>query len=96
MKSLTVDPLAPSTIYALTDRGISKSTDEGENWSVMDIGLPLNAPVFTLAIDPSNTATLYTGYSDRSFRGVVIKKSTDGGKSWNIVNAAAGRSGVSP
>jgi photosystem II stability/assembly factor-like uncharacterized protein len=93
--NIVLDPVTPSTIYALTNRGISKSTDEGENWSVMDIGLPLNTPVFTLAIDPTNAATLYTGYSDRSVRGVVIKKSTDGGKSWNVVDAAAGRSGVS-
>ena len=72
-----------------------KSTDEGENWSMMDIGLPLNTPVFNLVIDPANTATLYTGYSDRSVRGMVIKKSMDGGNSWSVVDVAAGRSAVS-
>src|SRR6476660_4816972 len=54
--ALTIDPAAPSTLYAVTSGGfIFKSKDAGGHW------LPSNGVVgvFFLAIDPKNSSTIY-------------------------------------
>jgi photosystem II stability/assembly factor-like uncharacterized protein len=63
-------------IYVGTDEGgLFRSTDGSSTWSALSSGLP-TSPVFSLAIDPSNTQTIYAG----TMYGVY--KSTNGGDTW--------------
>src|SRR5262249_24724229 len=67
----------PATIYAgLQGGGALKSNDGGATWTKMQGGLT-GSSVFAMAIDPSNSATIYASTSDGLF------KSTNGGESWN-------------
>ena len=85
VNSLVVDPVSPSTLYALTTTQstlgglgatvvpvLFKSTDAAANWTAVDTV----SGVTCLAIDPSNSSNLYAGTN----QGVM--KSTDGGQSW--------------
>jgi len=98
--ALAIDPHDHSVVYAGTNGGVLKSIDSGARWSPVNAGLPmpgsaeqLGGPyVFSLAIDPQNTATVYAGVS---FAGNVlfaepmgrgVYKSDDGGNSWHAAN----------
>ena len=98
--TLAIDPHDHSVVYAGTNGGVFKSIDSGAHWSPVNAGLPmpgsaeqLGGPyVFSLAIDPLNTATVYAGVS---FAGNVlfaepmgrgVYKSDDGGNSWHAAN----------
>lgn len=74
--SLGIDPQDPSTLYAVTGRGILKSTDGGNSWSGTGAGLP-NTYVGILAVDPVTSGKLYV------VTGSTIFKSTDGAATWN-------------
>jgi photosystem II stability/assembly factor-like uncharacterized protein len=74
VSAMAVDPLNPSTIYAVAG-GIFNSTDAGASWSTMNSGLP-NGVLNALAIDPLNSGTVYA-------TGNGVFKSTDGGTSWS-------------
>ena len=78
---LAIDPLHTSTIYAGTDRdGVFKSTDNGVNWSAINVGLPKDFPdVYALAVDPVNTETVYAAVNGSLF------KSTNGGAAWHFL-----------
>ncbi len=81
IRVLAIDPTAPLTIYAGTFfNGLFKTTNGGGVWTAMNTGMggpsPLN--INTIAIDPSNTSTIYTGHSSSG----GINKSTNGGASW--------------
>jgi photosystem II stability/assembly factor-like uncharacterized protein len=82
VNALAIDPVTPTTVYVGTGRGgVFKSTDGGGSWTAINAGwaadqeLPLRF-AFALAIDRSNSGTVYVGTSD----GVL--KSTNGGKNW--------------
>jgi photosystem II stability/assembly factor-like uncharacterized protein len=79
---LAFDPRNPNTIYAtfVTGRvGLSKSTDGGATWSSANTGLE-DTYVYTLAIDPSNSAVIYATTDGGAF------KSTNAGGSWSQSN----------
>jgi photosystem II stability/assembly factor-like uncharacterized protein len=78
--ALAIDPLNPSTLYAGTLGGVYKSTNGGERWTAVSVGLTI-AHVRVLAIDPAHPDTLYAGTS-----GGGVFKSTDGAASWDAVN----------
>lgn len=72
------------TSYAGT--GILKSTDAGKTWQNM--GLLESHHIAKVVIDPKNPNTVYVAslghlYSQNSERGVY--KTTDGGKSWELI-----------
>ena len=78
--------------YGGTDGGIYKSTDGGNNWRKLTLGLPAVIEA-NLAIAPTNSKTLYamvaangTGGGGRGGRGggggIGFYKSTDGGENW--------------
>jgi len=69
-----VDPSSPETVYALAD-GLVKSEDGGMTWSRAGAGLPPQV-IYSLAIDPRSSSTLYAA----TYSGLF--KSTDGGGSW--------------
>lgn len=72
------------TSYAGT--GMYKSIDGGETWQF--IGLPESHRIAKITIDPKNENTVWVAvlghlYSQNNERGVY--KTTDGGKTWNLV-----------
>jgi photosystem II stability/assembly factor-like uncharacterized protein len=84
VKTLAIDPVNPSTIYAgiapfsSSDSfvgGVFKSTDGGNSWTASGNSLNVGA-VNALALDPDTPSTVYAGTSQGVF------KSTDGGNSW--------------
>ena len=95
--AIALDPQNSSVIFAATGEsnmrnsvsignGIYKSTDGGDNWT--KLGLDSTEHIAKIAIDPSNSSTLYVAapgplWSDSKQRGLY--KSTDGGKSWNKI-----------
>jgi photosystem II stability/assembly factor-like uncharacterized protein len=90
---LTIDPVAPSTLYAGSFAdfrfnagigSISKSTDGGQTWIATRAGIPSDAFVRSVAIDPASPSTLYASYSGDSGWGIL--KSTDGGQNWKVLN----------
>jgi photosystem II stability/assembly factor-like uncharacterized protein len=83
---LVADPTNPSTLYAGTRRGVSKSTDGGLTWFPLGTGIPA-VQVATIAIDPSAPSTLYAGtLTPSGVASVGIFKSTDAGATWAAVN----------
>lgn len=79
---LAVDPTNGSVLYAGTQGGIFKSTDQGAHWSALTSGLPGNYAATYLAINPTTTSTLYAGSSS----GQGVFESTNGGASWTLLN----------
>ena len=72
------------TSYAGT--GVFKSTDSGKTWEWM--GLPESHHIGKILINPKNEKIVYVAalghlYSQNADRGVY--KTTDGGKTWNLV-----------
>ncbi len=104
---LTVSSDAPDVVYALASNasnglnGIYKSTDSGDNFSLIYNDKPIlnwsedgtgtnNGQGWydlSFAVDPTNADVLYCG-------GVNTWKSVDGGLSWNISNHWYGGGGV--
>jgi photosystem II stability/assembly factor-like uncharacterized protein len=79
---LAIDPNDTDTIYAGTyGGGIFKTTDGGENWSEVNVGIT-NRYINALAIDPKNSKTVYAGTG-----GAGVFKSTDGGETWSLLSA---------
>lgn len=84
--ALVIDPKNTSTIYVGSDfrDGVFKSENGGLSWNPVNNGLQdsISKDYFVaaraLAIDPSNSSTVYLG---TSLSGVY--KSTNGGASWN-------------
>ena len=87
--SMAVDPQIGNVLYAATKSdqiaswkngsGVYKSTDGGANWAGIWSGLYATA-VYSVAIDPQNTVTMYAG----TYSGIY--KSSDGGGSWSASN----------
>ena len=81
--SLAIDPTAPTTLYAGTVEGASKTTDAGEHWIDISTGLPplTGTDVQSLSIDPTNPSILYTAVP-----GVGVFKTTDAGATWHAAS----------
>jgi hypothetical protein len=60
--------------------GVSKSTDSGESWEMMNTGLGSLCIPYALVIDPLDANILYLGAANGLFR------SADGAKTWNLVD----------
>ncbi|RIE17323.1 hypothetical protein SMC1_02485, partial [Candidatus Cryosericum septentrionale] len=58
--SLVINPLTPTTLYAVTGSSVFRSTDSGATWTAVNTGLT-NTNVWSLAINPKTPATLYAG-----------------------------------
>src|SRR5712675_1882288 len=95
--AIAIDPKNPKTVWVGTGEswtrnsvsygdGVYKSTDGGDNWT--NVGLPNSERIAKIAIDPSDTNTVYVCvpgklWSDSDDRGVY--KTSDGGKTWTKV-----------
>jgi hypothetical protein len=88
VRLLVIDPLNAKVIYAVTEEaGIFKSTNGGEIWIPSNNGIsPKNKykDITTLAIDPSDSATLYAGTWNN------VYKSIDAGEHWVIYKPDTG------
>jgi len=73
---LTVDPTSPHTVYVTQSQAISKSTNGGNSWTPMDVGLPNTYFGSAVLVDPVHPATLMVSTG----RGLV--RSVDGGTAW--------------
>ncbi len=65
--------------------GIFKSTDHGDSWVQVNVGLPLFGgglvPVLSLAVDPGDPQTVWAG---TQYGGGIVR-STDGGLNWQVM-----------
>src|SRR5205085_10413538 len=98
---LAVSPTNPNLVLAavmktvnssaFSDSGIYRTTDGGQNWTLVLAGaggLPFN-----VVIDPSNPNNAYTalGYTTSS-AAAGFYRSSDGGATWNLVSQFPGLS----
>jgi hypothetical protein len=86
ISALAVDSSAPGTVFAalgstngLTLPGaVFKSTDGGQSWAVVSTGLPPGSVITTLALNPSDSSTLYAGRSEQAPDVFVAKLAPSG------------------
>ena len=83
------DPLAPTTLYASTRRGVFKSVDGAATWSEASGGLG-GAGVVSTAVDPRTPGVLYALRDDPQ----DLWRSADGGASWSPTALSAGADDV--
>jgi photosystem II stability/assembly factor-like uncharacterized protein len=99
---LEMDPYDPDVLYAAfwdhqmfpwMDRsggpgsGIWKSTDAGEHWMHLKVGLPQVMGKITLAISPVNSSRIYAAIENEKSG---LFRSDDGGRTWKEVNDGGG------
>lgn len=70
--SVAIDPAAPDTLYAATDRGLFRSTDAGRTWSVRP---PLVDQVTKVVTTPTAVYAFLAGFG--------VMRSTDKGATWS-------------
>lgn len=74
--ALLEDPQTPTTLYVGTVEGLFKTTDGGIDWTLLNNG-KTDPYTFSVAIDPENTNTVYTGTQTGG-----IFKSINAGSTW--------------
>ena len=84
--AFAVDPRDAHVVYAGSGNGIFKSTDAGESWQAVNVGLT-ERYVLDLAIDQHRPATLYAATEGGVF------KSQNGGGSWRQTSMPPGIEG---
>jgi photosystem II stability/assembly factor-like uncharacterized protein len=90
--TIAVNPRNPNTIFiGAADGGIWRTYDEGASWHPVSDDLPTQA-MGSIVIDPVDTAIVYAGtgqasFTQRSFDGGGLFKSTDGGDTWREIGA---------
>ena len=87
IQSVYLDPLHPSTIYAVGSNDvIFKSADGGTSWAALNTVPDTIFTVFadSLAIDPVNSNMIYAGTFAAGYGNIA--KSADIGQSWKVVS----------
>lgn len=84
IRTVAIDPNDNRTIYAAAGTGgnltILKSSDAGASWIPVTSGVDTSVDIYSLAVTPGNSQTIFAG----SYVGIF--KSTDNGSSWNQSN----------
>lgn len=107
ISKIVYDPAFPGTVYAATGdpnisayvflgQGIYKSTDGGENWSLL--GLADAGVINGLAIHPTNSNILFAGCMGNVLRKGTergLYRSDDGGASWTQTLFLSQEAGIS-
>ncbi|WP_052713088.1 rhombosortase-dependent cadherin domain-containing protein [Pseudoalteromonas rubra] len=94
-RTLIIHPTEHDIMYtAGVAGGVWKTTDAGQSWTPMS-DLATNLAVTTLTFAPNDPNTIYAGTGEGFFnadalRGDGIFKSTDGGVTWEQLEATAG------
>src|SRR5262249_40856542 len=83
---LVIDPQTPSRLYLGSYEGLFETIDGGDNW--VDTHSPICC-VWSLAVDPQNSGTIYAGMGDLDLLGGFLVKSTNYGASWTTLNLRA-------
>ncbi|MBC8075089.1 MAG: hypothetical protein H7Y32_03355, partial [Chloroflexales bacterium] len=88
VSAFALDPQRPSTLYAVANYGLYRSTDAGTTWAFLTngrderaSGWPYVSNNAVLLVDPSESNTIYVG------SGGGIARSTNGGLAWSDLNA---------
>jgi uncharacterized protein (TIGR03437 family) len=91
VNAIAIDPRDNNVVYiGAADGGVWKTLDGGVNWTPLTDNQPSLANG-SITLDPSHPDTIYVGtgeenFSQDSYYGAGILKSTDGGQTWtNIV-----------
>jgi len=85
LTDMTISNAADSVLYAGAIGAVFQSTDWGNSWKRLDLGVTINDGVF-LAASPNDPNVVYAGlYSTGSPPGGIYK-SIDGGKHWSAKN----------
>ncbi|MEK6679666.1 MAG: F510_1955 family glycosylhydrolase [Nitrospirota bacterium] len=74
--SLAIDPADSNILWAGTNKGLYKSSDDGANWKI--VNAVSDAPVLAIYINPDNKKEMYLSLFKEG-----ILKSTDGEKDWS-------------
>jgi hypothetical protein len=74
VRALVIDPANSSTLYAVLESGLFKSTDGGNSWNLLRSGF-----VGGLAFNPADPSTIYAAAH-------TVIKSRDGGITWTELN----------
>ena len=77
VRALVIDPANSSTLYAVLESGLFKTTDGGNSWNLVRSGY-----VGGLAFDPADPSTIYAAAHS-------VIKSRDGGITWTELNLGA-------
>jgi photosystem II stability/assembly factor-like uncharacterized protein len=82
--TLLIDPANPDVVYAaIYGRGVYKSVDRGENWTLVNAS---STPwIYSLVIDPRNPDTLYVAVAAEG-----VYKTTNAGSTWTLVSGGLG------
>jgi photosystem II stability/assembly factor-like uncharacterized protein len=96
LRLLAIAPTSPATLYAIGSlsvpggpppgQGLLKSTDRGQSWTAVDVGLPAGASIVSVVLDPNDASAIYLGVVFPFAEAGGILKSTDGGKSWRAIS----------
>jgi hypothetical protein len=88
--AIVVDKSDPNILYiGAAQGGVWKTIDAGRNWMAKSDGAESLA-IGALAMDPKNHLVLYAGTGEgniafqRSYYGIGVLKSTDGGETWRL------------
>lgn len=81
IRGVTYDPADPSIVYLSSTQGVFKSFDGGASWEPKNAGLTY-ASGWMIAIDPTNTETLYLPVAFHFPPYPYVYKSVDGGEHW--------------
>lgn len=95
VRSLTLDPFRPLTLYAGTYDGIYQSIDGADTWTLMSAGLPENTIVGALGVDPIQTGRLYAGAAGRGVFMIDLDPCV-AGMVWNDQNQDGAREESEP
>ncbi len=89
LNCIAFDPTMEGTLYVgAADGGVWKSTNDGVSWSVLNTDKLPRIAVSTIAVDPSNSSTIFFGNGDRDDRTAVavytdgVYRTTNGGLTW--------------
>jgi photosystem II stability/assembly factor-like uncharacterized protein len=85
IKLLAIPRERPSTVYVTMGFGqLFKTEDGGATWTELDVGLQGTDDLFSLDLDPHDPLTLFAGTENG------LRKSTDGGETWETVGGGLG------
>ncbi len=77
VSEIVFNPVDSTVLYAGTNRGLYKTTDDGENWFELVNGIPTDSTIGAVAVDQSDPYFVYARTEETLYR------TTDAGNSWS-------------